>query len=629
MCGIAGFLGSVPDAESALGHMTRVIRHRGPDGAGHWLDALGNVALGHRRLAIQDLSDAGSQPMTSPSGRFVIVYNGEIYNHLELREQLQGPWRGHSDTETMLAAFEKWGIRQSVQQLVGMFAFAVWDRDRKELSLVRDRLGIKPLYWGRSGSTLLFASELKSFVAFPGFERKVDRRALTAYMRANCVPSPLCIYENCAQVSPGTLLVVRDGKTQIERYWSAREVARSGIENKLAGDATSVVDGLEEILNVAIKGRLISDVPFGAFLSGGVDSSTVVALMRNHTSTVKTFAIGFEDEAYDEAAYARDVAKHLGTEHTEMTVTAHDALAVVPRLASMYDEPFADSSQIPTFLVSELAKRQVTVSLSGDGGDELFAGYNRHIVGPKVWNAIGRVPVGARRAVARGLTAVSAGWWDRAFGVLERSLPGGLGVRLPTEKLQKLAAVLPAADQRALYETLVTHWSSDVVIGAQPLDMTWADVGDFASSMMLTDLETYLPDDILTKVDRASMAVSLEARVPLLDHRVVEYAWRIPHAMKVRDGQSKWALRQVLYRHVPPELIERPKMGFGVPIDSWLRGPLREWAEELLSAQRLEQDGYFDVNKVRTRWREHLGHVHNWQHHLWDVLMFQAWLQDA
>ena len=622
-------MGSAVDAEQTLGRMTRAIGHRGPDGAGHWVDVEAKVALGHRRLAIQDLSEAGAQPMWSASGRFVIVYNGEVYNHMDLRPELPGPWRGHSDTETMLAAFEAWGIRASVKRFVGMFAFAVWDRERRGLTLARDRLGIKPMYWGRSGHNLLFGSELKAFVAFPGFERRVNRRTLTAYMRANCVPSPLCIYEDCAQLPPGTLMTVRDGKTQLERFWSAREVARHGIDHPMTGSPQDIVDGLEAVLDEAIRMRLISDVPFGAFLSGGVDSSTVVALMRRHTSTVKTFAIGFEDEAYDEASYAREVARHLGTDHTELTVTAHDALAVVPKLAAMFDEPFADSSQIPTFLVSQLAKRQVTVSLSGDGGDELFAGYNRHIAGPKVWNVMGRVPADARQRLSQGLGMVSAGTWDRAFGVLERTLPGGVRVRLPTEKLQKFAAVLPAVDQRALYETLVTHWHSDVVIGGEPQNISWTDMGDFASSMMLTDLETYLPDDILTKVDRASMAVSLEARVPLLDHRVVDYAWHMPHEFKVRDGQSKWALRQVLYRHVPAELIERPKMGFGVPIVNWLRGPLREWAEDLLSAQRLQNDGYFDGDLVRTRWREHLGRVRNWQHHLWDVLMFQAWLHKS
>ena len=627
MCGITGFLGGVADPERVLGQMTRAIQHRGPDGAGHWFDLRSEVALGHRRLAIQDLSIEGAQPMHSDSGRYVMVFNGEVFNHLDLRTRLGGNWRGHSDTETMLRAIEKWGVREAVTQFVGMFAFALWDRETSELTLARDRLGIKPLYFGRVGQNFVFGSELKAFKSFPGFDPKVDRRALSAYMRSNCVPQPLCIYEDFSQMSPGTLLIVKGGKTRVERYWSAREVVRAGIDHFLIGSPDDIVNGLESILEKAVQDRLLSDVPLGAFLSGGVDSSTVVALMRKHqSSVVRTFSIGFEDDAYDEAVHARAVARHLGTEHTELVVTAADALEIVPRLATMYDEPFADSSQIPTFLVSRLAREHVTVSLSGDGGDELFAGYNRHVFGPKIWKVMGRLPVNARRLVAKGLTAVSAGAWDHAFGLLERALPSGVGVRLPTEKLQKFASVLPAKDQLALYETLVTHWSSDIVRGGESHPVAWSDLGDFASSMMLTDLETYLPDDILTKVDRASMAVSLEARVPLLDHRVVEYAWRMPHEFKIRDGQSKWALRQVLYRHVPREMIERPKMGFGVPIDAWLRGPLRGWAEELLSKQRLEQDGYFDASLIRTRWHEHLGHVKNWQHHLWDVLMFQAWL---
>lgn len=626
MCGITGFLGDVHDADRVIRVMTTTLAHRGPDGDGFWLNAQHGIALGHRRLAIQDLSVEGAQPMHSASGRYVIVFNGEVYNHLELRRELDGPWRGHSDTETMLAAIEKWGVREAVRRFVGMFAFGLYDRETRTLTLVRDRLGIKPLYYGRVGQTFVFASELKPLRAVPGFEGRISRRALTAYMRANCVPHPLCIYEGLAQLSPGTILTLQHGKTQIERFWSAKEVAQAGRQNPLMGSPEDMVRGLEDVLDEAVRSRLLADVPLGAFLSGGVDSSTVVALMRKHVSKVRTFSIGFEDEAYDEATHAREVARHLGTEHTELVVTAEDALDVVPELPRMYDEPFADSSQIPTFLVSQLAREHVTIAMSGDGGDELFAGYNRHVLGPKVWNTFGRLPVGSRKLMARGLNAVSAGKWDQAFGTLERILPQGVGLRLPTEKLQKFASVLPAADQRALYETLVTHWSPDVVRGGSDDPIGWSDLGDFAESMMLTDLETYLPDDILTKVDRASMAVSLEARVPLLDHRVVEYAWRLPHDVKIRDGKSKWALRQVLYKHVPPELIERPKMGFGVPIDTWLRGPLRGWAENLLDEKRLREQGFFDVRMVRGRWNEHQAHVRNWQHQLWDVLMFQAWL---
>lgn len=627
MCGITGFVGDMANASGVLKAITQPLIHRGPDSDGFWLDASQQVAFGHRRLAIQDLTVEGAQPMHSRSGRFVVVYNGEIFNQVDIRKQLDGPWRGHSDTETMLAAFEKWGVRGAVERFIGQFAFAVWDREAARLTLVRDQLGIKPLYYGRVGGVFAFASELKPFRALPGFSGEVSRRALTAYMRANCVPHPLCIYEGLAQLSPGTLLTWQHGKTQIERYWSSTDVARRGIADPLEANADTIVNGLEAVLDEAVTSQLLADVPLGAFLSGGIDSSTIVALMRKHLSHVRTFSIGFEDEAYDEASHAREVARHLETDHTELIVTADDALDVVPDLPRMYDEPFADSSQIPTYLVSRLAREHVTVCLSGDGGDELFAGYNRHVLGPKVWGTFGRLPVPARRTLARGLNAVSAGRWDEAFGLLERVMPNGVGMRLPTEKIQKFAAVLPAEDQRALYATLVTHWPSDVVRGGSDEAIGWSDLGDFAPSMMLNDLQTYLPDDILTKVDRASMAVSLEARVPLLDPRVVEYAWRIPHAFKIRDGKSKWALRQVLYKHVPPHLIERPKMGFGVPIDAWLRGPLRAWGEELLNEQKLREQGFFDVRRVRGRWHEHQGHVRNWQHHLWDVLMFQAWLE--
>ncbi len=633
MCGITGFWAEsigTSRATDVVRAMCDSIAHRGPDAEGVWVR--GAVALGHRRLAILDVSEAGAQPMSSPSGRYVMVYNGEVYNHLDLRAELDETWRGTSDTETMLAAFEKWGITASVKRFVGMFACAIWDTKEEELVLIRDRLGIKPLYWGKVGSALVFGSELKTFRAFPGFESKVDRGALAAYMRANCVPHPQTIYKGVHQMSPGTILRARRGITRVEVFWSARDVARNGLETPLhfgTNQAELAKELLHEELMEAVKLRLLSDVPLGAFLSGGVDSSLVVALMQAQSENpVRTFSIGFEDKAYDEADHARAVAKHLGTNHTELVVRPEDALEVVPRLSQIWDEPFADSSQIPTFLVSQLARQHVTVSLSGDGGDELFGGYNRHILGPKAWGLMSRLPSHLRGSASDLIGMLRAEQTDRLFGALDGRIPGAGKMRLPTDKLQKLGRILGAKSFQELYARLVTHWDSGVVLGAPDVAAPWAEIGSNAETMMLLDMETYLPDDILTKVDRASMAVSLEARVPLLDHRVVEFAWRLPLDMKIRpkaDPAGKWLLRQVLYNYVPSELIDRPKMGFGVPIDAWLRGPLREWAEDLLHPDRLKQEGYFDPAPIRQKWDEHQSRAHNWQHHLWDVLMFQAW----
>jgi len=633
MCGITGFWTdswTQEKAERVLITMSRAIAHRGPDGAGVFFER--GVGLGHRRLSILDISEEGAQPMTSRSGRYVMVYNGEVYNHLALRRDLKGPWRGTSDTETMLEAFEVWGIRAAVEKFVGMFACAIWDRENQELVLIRDRLGIKPLYWGFVQKSLVFGSELKALRQFPGFSNDINRDALAAFMRANCVPQPQCIYEGIHQMVPGTLLFVRGGKTRVETFWSVRDVARRGLGAPFSGGAEAAQEHLEGLLKDAIRMRLLSDVPLGAFLSGGVDSSLVVAMMQTQSAEpVRTFSIGFDDEAYDEAGHARAVAKHLGTIHTELIVRAEDALEVVPKLARLYDEPFADSSQIPTYLVSQLARKHVTVSLSGDGGDEVFGGYNRHIWGPRVWNAVKHLPPRVRETLSQSLRRLSAGQMDAAFGLLERLLPQQSSVRLPTEKLQKLAGVIPSENMADLYARLVTHWDASVVLGAETSQAPWVDFGEAAESMMLLDMETYLTDDILTKVDRASMAVSLEARVPLIDHRIVEFAWQLPLDLKIRPGAQppgKWIFRQILYKHVPQKLIDRPKMGFGVPIDAWLRGPLRDWAEDLLDESKMRQQGFLDATRVQQRWREHQACYKNWQHHLWDVLMFQAWLEE-
>ncbi|MFU8803310.1 MAG: asparagine synthase (glutamine-hydrolyzing) [Bradymonadaceae bacterium] len=641
MCGIAGFWNVRADRyESAIFSMTNALYRRGPDDAGYWVDPSASIALGHRRLSILDLSEAGHQPMFSASRRYVIVYNGEVYNFEELRRRIEDetsetyPFRGGSDTEVILGAIELWGLERAVEEFVGMFAFALWDREERTLKLVRDRLGIKPVYYGWSGPAFIFGSELKALVAYPGFQAPINRDSLAHLLRYNAIPGAHTIYEGIEKLEPGCILTLRDPRTtevEITRYWAAEEMARRGRACPFIGTERQAVDALEELLSKAVGMRMISDVPLGAFLSGGIDSSTVVALMQAHSSRpVRTFSIGFENGGYNEAEDAREVAFHLGCDHTELYVSAEDALAVIPNLPTLYDEPFADSSQIPTFLVSRLAREHVTVALSGDGGDELFGGYNRHLWGPRVWNALKYTPSVMRRILHRAATTVSPQSWDGLFERLGTVLPPGARLRVPGDKIHKLAGLLEAHDADALYELLTSHWRSpgDIVPGAVDLPRDFSREPDFkelAEKLMFRDLISYLPDDILTKVDRASMGVSLEARVPLLDHRVVEFAWKLPLEMKIKNGVGKFILRRLLYRYVPRHLVERPKMGFGIPIDSWLRGPLRPWAEEFLSEARLRDEGFFRPAPIRKMWAEHLSGARSWQHELWDVLMFQAW----
>jgi len=654
MCGLTGFFqpqGMRSDtAPDWVRRMSDTLVHRGPDDAGMWIDAEAGMALGHRRLSILDLSSAGHQPMTSASGRYVIAFNGEIYNHLSLRQTLeksgtQGTaalaWHGHSDTETLLAGFEAWGIRTTIQRCVGMFAFAVWDKLERVLTLGRDRLGEKPLYYGWQGSgegaSFLFGSELKALKAHPCFSAEIDRDALCLFMRHNYVPAPHSIYLGIRKLLPGHLLTVSAQRRQpeLESYWSLAEVAMSGQRTPTRCSERDVTDELEQILKSAIRQQMVADVPLGAFLSGGIDSSTVVALMQAQSDrAVKTFTIGFNEVGYDEAVHAKAVARHLGTDHTELYVTPQQALDVIPRLPGLYCEPFADSSQIPTFLVSQLARQNVTVSLSGDAGDELFCGYNRYVLAQRLWGRLSRVPVGLRMLAATGIRSLSPSGWDRLASPLRAVVPHALKLAQIGDKLHKGAGVLAARRIDDLYLGLVTHWSPDqVVLGGRepatclhgaPLSLEGL---DDVQRMMALDAMTYLPDDILVKVDRAAMGVSLEGRVPFLDHRVVEFAWRMPQSMKLRNGVGKWALRQVLYRHVPKALVERPKMGFGVPIDVWLRGPLKEWAQTLLSEERLRREGFFNPAPIRAKWAEHLSGKRNWQYLLWDVLMFQAWME--
>lgn len=652
MCGIAGFLDfsrrtSPQNMRSTIAAMSDTLAHRGPDDRGIWLDADAGVALGHRRLSIVDLSPEGHQPMLSPSGRYVIVFNGEIYNHRDIRRELdaagvQTGWRGHSDTEVMLAALEAWGVAATLGRLTGMFAFALWDRRERALHLVRDRLGEKPLYYGWMGTTLLFASELKAFRPHPSFRGEVDRAALALYLRHNCIPAPHSIFRGISKLLAGTRLLIDARGTAKpdavpEPYWQARQAAEAGRAHPFTGSGEEAVESLDTLLRQVISRQMVADVPLGAFLSGGIDSSTVAVLMQTlSTRPVKTFTIGFREGGYNEAEHARHVARHLGTDHTELYVTPGDALEVIPRLPSLYDEPFADSSQIPTFLLSRLTRGHVTVSLSGDGGDELFAGYNRHYWLGDIHARTGRLPLAARKLIAASLLAFSPQRWNAVYGGFSRLLPPKFRVPVPGHSLHKLADVLPADGPEDMYYRLVSHWRdpASVVIGArEPLTVITdrqhrPDLDDFTSRMLYLDQVTYLPDDILVKVDRAGMGVGLESRMPFLDHRLVEFAWQLPLSLKIRNGQGKWILRQVLERYLPRELFERPKAGFGVPIDAWLRGPLREWAEALLDQKRLSQEGFFYPAPVRTAWRKHLSGEFNLQYHLWDILMFQAWLEE-
>jgi len=647
MCGIAGFISRSYCATSAgeiLRQMTDAIAHRGPDAEGVWFDAEAGVALGHRRLSILDLSPEGNQPMVSAGGRFVVVFNGEIYNYQSIRKELEDveavtvAWRGHSDTEVMLAAFEAWGVRQSIQKCVGMFAIALWDRRERLLYLIRDRIGEKPLYYGWCNGTFLFASELKALRVHASFTGDIDRGSLVLFLRHGYIPAPYSIYRGIRKLLPGTYLSVRSDRQEDMPivYWGARAAAEAGQARPFAGTDLEAVDQLELLLRQSVRQQMVADVPLGAFLSGGIDSSTIVALMQAQSSTpVRTFTIGFHEKRYNEAERAKAVARHLGTEHTELYVTPQQALDVIARLPRLYDEPFADSSQIPTFLVSEMTRKYVTVSLSGDAGDELFGGYIRYLLCERLWRKFGWLPAGVRSGLANLLSASPTALLDVGFSWLRPVWEHYGRPGTPSAKIRALMDVLPVSSPEGVYHRLVSHWKDPAAIvidGSEPLttltDGTTRLAGGVLSDrLMYLDLISYLPDDILVKVDRAAMGVSLETRVPMLDHRVVEYALSLPAALKIRQGVTKWPLRQVLYRYVPQELMERRKMGFDVPIGSWLRGPLREWTDALLDENRLRREGFFRPEPILQKWREHRAGGSNWHHYLWNVLMFQAWLE--
>ncbi len=648
MCGIFGFSLSKSEPYVTAKRMGQVLHHRGPDNYGIWVDKAGRLALGHTRLAILELSEAGSQPMVSSCGRYIIALNGEIYNHLSLRDEISQEkkliWRGSSDTETLVECIAKWGLERTLRKTIGMFAIALWDTHENILSLARDRLGEKPLYWGWSHNLLVFASELKAIKAHSEFNALIDRNALTLFLRHGYVPAPHSIYQGIHKLLPGHFISIpiKDDAEESKGarpvpYWTLRETIQDGKSNLFKGTPDEAVDLLDKQLRESISDQLISDVPLGAFLSGGVDSSTVVALMQLQSDTpVQTYTLGFHEQGYNEAEHAKAVAKHLGTEHTELYVTADDALNVIPKLSTIHCEPFADSSQIPAFLVSQLARQHVTVALSGDGGDELFGGYNRYLAAQKVWRPIKRMPNIVRQFTAGALSSLSPNTWDKLFNFASPALPKRLRLSIPGEKARKLSEVLTLDSGEEFYRQLTSFWTdpeSIVIDSVEPSTIItnssgWPEADCLEHRMMALDSLTYLPDDILVKVDRAAMANSLETRTPFLDHRLVELAWRMPMDFKIRHGQGKWLLRQVLYKYVPKELIERPKAGFGVPLESWLRGPLRDWAEDLLSESRLSNDGYFHVAPIRKMWNEHLSKKKNWQYHLWNILMFQAWLNN-
>ncbi|MBI3038293.1 asparagine synthase (glutamine-hydrolyzing) [bacterium] len=653
MCGITGFIHfnrdfSTEDSVNIASKMADTLYHRGPDYGNVWVDAKHGIGLGHRRLSIMDLSSEGSQPMISRSGRFVLVFNGEIYNFQEIRneveENLQADstiWKGRSDTEVLLAGFELWSVPETLRRLVGMFAFALWDKKESTLFLARDRIGEKPLFYGVINNTLLFGSELKALKAHPHWKGEISRSSLVLFLRFNYLPSPYSIYNKIFKLPQGTFLEIKwidhFELPKPTSYWSPPLFTEKLEKTHPEESEQETVRRLENLLKDSVKKRLVSDVPVGVFLSGGIDSTTVASLAKDqYPAALKTFTIGFHEDGYNEANYAKEVAKHLGTDHTELYVDSKEAMDVIPKLPVLFDEPFSDSSQIPTFLLAKLAKKEVTVCLSGDGGDEIFGGYNRYFWGEIIWKTMGWVPHEIKQGISNFISSRRPLKWQRVWKDFSFLVPNDLRVMNFEEKLQKVAKILSAKSPGAFYNDLVSDWPNPegVVLGGKepPTILTSSSKYDgyagFAQRMMSLDFATYLPDDILVKLDRACMGVSLEARTPFLDHRIVEFALKMPLSVKIRKMQGKWILRQILYKYVPQKLVERPKMGLGVPIGFWLRGPLRDWAETLLSERRIKEEGFFNVKPIRQKWLEHLSGEKNWQNSIWSILMFQAWLEN-
>jgi asparagine synthase (glutamine-hydrolysing) len=620
--------------------MAARLVHRGPDDRGAWTDVAAGFAVAHRRLAVIDLSPQGHQPMHSHCGRYVLAYNGEIYNHLAMRRDLgpELPWRGHSDTEVLLAWIVRHGVASALAEANGMFAFALWDRHERCLTLARDRLGEKPLYYGHHRGVFLFGSELKALTAHPAWHGELNRDALAAYMRLGYIPAPHSVYLGIHKLEPGSFLTLRSLQAApvLSHYWRAIDAVQRGFSAPFVGSEAAADAAIETLLRDAIGKRMLADVPLGAFLSGGIDSTTVVAIMQSLSSRpVRTFSIGFHDPGFDEAAHAGAIAAHLGTEHTELYLDAKQCLDTVAHLPRTWDEPFADPSQIPTLLLCAMARREVTVALSGDGGDELFGGYTRYFRTRRLWAAMGWLPLRLRRALARGIHNTPPMVWDTLLRPFGRLLPGPLTAPGGRERIQQATDILTPESPEALYTRIISHWKDPaaIVTGAREPSTVLTDrahrpaTNGIIEAMMFMDSVLYLPDDILVKLDRASMAVSLEARVPLLDHRLYELAWSLPLRFKVSGGRGKLPLRRIVGRYVPAELLERPKMGFGVPLAEWLRGPLRDWAEALLASDRLAREGWLAPGPIRRVWAEHLAGRRDWSFYLWDVLMFQAWLE--
>jgi asparagine synthase (glutamine-hydrolysing) len=648
MCGIVGYLTKPDDINHEVcNSMNNTMSHRGPDNQGIWLDESAGIALGHRRLSILDLSSSGNQPMVSKSGRYVITYNGELYNYNNIYEELKNIGlniNSNSDTRVLIEAINIWGIESTLNKVVGMFAFALWDKKQRILTLARDRMGEKPLYYGWQGNSFLFGSELKSFKAHPHFGNKINRQSIQLFLKNNCIPAPFTIYSDIKKLLPGHFLQVQYSKNSkakdytLTSYWSIYQKLYEGIDSPYTGNTHSAIDKLEDLLIQSIKQQMISDVPLGAFLSGGIDSTLIVSMMQSLSNKpINTYTIGFNDDVYNEAKQAKIIADHIGTDHTELYITEREALDVIPRLSFIYDEPFSDSSQIPTYLVSLLAKKSVSVSLSGDSGDELFGGYSRYTLANKIWSIIKFFPPIISNAVVLLLSSFEPKTYDRYYNYFSRLGILGNNINYKGDKVHKLSSIINSRSKHEFYDKFMSNWklSENIVKGLDNSNSgiiynrnsELIDISDFKTYMMSKDLTSYLPDDILVKVDRAAMNVSLETRIPMLDYRIVEFSTKLPMNMKIRNGISKWILRQVLYKYVPKALVEKPKKGFSVPVGLWLRGPLKEWAENLINKTRLENEGYLNTELITKKWEEHQSGERNWHQPLWDILMFQSWLE--